>query len=159
MVLLWDVHKMLSFHLKGDSTKLCKALFWCSTVKVYFKAIIKLQEFHSLTLCSVQNDITMFDKILSSGSNLNPVENLSTGTMAKTKRLKEANLSAPNPSTYHRRDFWKHLSSCITAWFGNCTNSDPQDPVVDSEDSWKDRLGIPFHHRRHLHHTLHLQSH
>ncbi|KAK3506172.1 hypothetical protein QTP70_014844 [Hemibagrus guttatus] len=51
------------------------------------------------------------------------------------RRLRKAHLPPPILTMFYRGTIESILSSCITAWFGNCTVSDLQDPAVDSEES------------------------
>ncbi|KAI5609490.1 gastrula zinc finger protein XlCGF28.1-like [Silurus asotus] len=49
------------------------------------------------------------------------------------RRLRKAHLPPPTLTMFYRGTIESILSSCITAWFGNCTIS--QDPTENSEDS------------------------
>ncbi|KAI4879833.1 hypothetical protein NFI96_016476 [Prochilodus magdalenae] len=47
------------------------------------------------------------------------------------------------------------LSSCITAWFGNCTASDRKSPAAGVVRTAEKIIGVSLpHHHGHLHHTL-----
>ncbi|KAK3507855.1 hypothetical protein QTP70_001701 [Hemibagrus guttatus] len=49
------------------------------------------------------------------------------------RRLRKAHLPPPILTTFYRGTIESILSSCITAWFGNCTVSDPQRIVRTAE--------------------------
>ncbi|KAI5625328.1 gastrula zinc finger protein XlCGF28.1-like [Silurus asotus] len=51
------------------------------------------------------------------------------------RRLRKAHLPLPILTMFYRGTIERILSSCITAWFGNCTVSDRKTPTEDSEDS------------------------
>ncbi|KAK3529628.1 hypothetical protein QTP70_032507 [Hemibagrus guttatus] len=51
------------------------------------------------------------------------------------RRLRKAHLPPPILTTFYRGTIESILSSCITAWFGNCTVSDRKTLQQDPEDS------------------------
>ncbi|KAK3508792.1 hypothetical protein QTP70_007629 [Hemibagrus guttatus] len=54
------------------------------------------------------------------------------------QRLRKAHLPPPILTMFYRGTIESILSSCITAWFGNCTVSDPKtlQRIVRTADSW-----------------------
>lgn len=74
------------------------------------------------------------------------------------RRLRKAHLPPPILTMFYRGTIESILSSCITAWFGNCTVSDRKtlQRIVRTAEKI---IGVSPLYYRHLHITLHPQSH